>query len=190
MKHTLLAALVALGFLPMAGLTAVDPKVVQGCEGCHGANGVSARQDVPSIAGVSATVLGDALKAYRAKTRPCPNGIMCSVAKDLTDPVVAELAAYFEKQSHQAVKQPFDATKAAAGKEIYDRDCKKCHSKGGKDPADDAGILAGQPLGWLKSSLIAARKGEVEHPKKMKEVVTKLSDADIEALANYFASEQ
>jgi cytochrome c553 len=201
MKYTLLTALLALGFLPAAGLTAVDPKIVQGCEDCHGANGASTHQDVPTIAGVSATVLGDTLKAYRAKTRPCPKvnykrgdtqrqGDMCSVAKDLTDPAVAELAAYFEKQSNQAMKQPFDATKAAAGKEIHDRDCKKCHSKGGKDPADDAGILAGQPLDWLKNSLIAARKGEVEHPKKMKDVVVKLSDADIEALANYYASEQ
>lgn len=191
MKYTLLTALVALGFLPAAGLTAVDPKVVQGCEACHGAKGVSTQQDVPTIAGISATALEEALKAYRAKTRPCPKvKDMCSAAKDLTDPAVAELAAYFEKQSYQAMKQPFDATKAAAGKEIHNRDCNKCHSKGGKDPADDAGILAGQPLDWLKGTLSAVRKGEGEYPKKMKDVVVKLSDADIEALANYYASEQ
>jgi sulfide dehydrogenase cytochrome subunit len=201
MKRILLAALVTLGLLPITGLTAVDPKVIAGCEDCHGANGVSGSQDVPSIAGFSATTLSEALKAYHAKTRPCPKvnykrgdtqrqGDMCSAAKDFTDTEIADLSAYFERQSHAAMKQAFDAAKAAAGKEIHDRDCKKCHSKGGKDPADDAGILAGQPLDWIKSSLASAKNGEGEHTKKMKEVVVKLSDADIESLAHYYASEQ
>jgi len=73
---------------------------------------------------------------------------------------------------------------------VHDRDCKKCHSSGGKDPADDAGILAGQPLGWLKFSIGTFKKGEAEQPKKMKEAASKLSDADIEALAHFYASEQ
>jgi sulfide dehydrogenase cytochrome subunit len=115
---------------------------------------------------------------------------MCGSAKDLTDSAIADLSAYFEKQSYVAMKQAFDAAKAPAGKAIHERDCKKCHSKGGKDPADDAGILAGQPLDWMKGSLAAAKKGGAEHPKKMNDVVTKLSDADIESLAHYYASEQ
>src|SRR5260370_19615960 len=201
MKRILLAALVTLGLLPMAGVTAVDPKVIEGCEDCHGAHGVSGSQDVPSIAGASATTLSEALKDYHAKKRPCPKvnykrgdtqrqGDMCATAKDLTDSAIADLSAYFEKKSNVAMKQAFDAAKAPAGQQIHERDCKKCHSKGGKDPADDAGILAGQPLDWMKASLAAARKGEAEHPKKMKDVVTKLSDADIESLAHYYASEQ
>jgi len=201
MRVAYLAAAAALGLLPMVALGAPDPKLIESCHDCHGANGITTAQDVPTIAGVSATVQSDALKAYKAKARPCTKvnykrgdtkrqGDMCSVAKDLTDAQITDLAGYFAGKPYAALKQPFDAAKAAAGKQIHDRDCKKCHSSGGKDPADDAGILAGQPAGYLKSALEAYRKGTIEQPKNMKSVVTKLSDADVEALAHYYASEQ
>jgi cytochrome subunit of sulfide dehydrogenase len=201
MRAAFLAAAAALGLLPVVALGAPDPKLVEGCQDCHGANAITISQDVPTIAGVSATVQSDALKAYKAKKRPCTKvnykrgdtkreGDMCTAAKDLTDAQIADLTAYFAGKPYGALKQPSDSAKAAAGKQIHDRDCKKCHSAGGKDPADDAGILAGQPLTWLKSSLEAYRKGTIDQPKNMKTVVTKLSDADIEALAHYYASEQ
>jgi sulfide dehydrogenase cytochrome subunit len=185
----------------VVALGAADPKLIESCQDCHGANGITGAQDVPTIAGVSAQVTSDALKAYKGKTRPCPKvnykrgdtkreGDMCTVAKDLSDAQITDLAAYFAGKPYGALKQPVDAAKAAAGKQIQDRDCKKCHSSGGKDPADDAGILAGQPLGWMKATLAAFKKGSIDQPKNMKSVVTKLSDADVEALANYYASEQ
>jgi cytochrome c553 len=201
MKGVALVALAALGFLPAIGLGAPDSKVISGCEDCHGANGISTAQAVPSIAHISASVQSDALKAYKAKARPCPKvnytrgdtqreGDMCTVAKDLSDAQIADLAAYYAAKPYSAMKQPVDAAKAASGKAIHARDCKECHSAGGTDPSDDAGILAGQPLSWLKNALAAFRKGDIDQPKKMKAVVSKLSDADIESLANYYASEQ
>jgi cytochrome subunit of sulfide dehydrogenase len=201
MKAVLLLATAALGLLPAIALSAPDPKLVATCEDCHGANGITTSQDVPTIAHASAASLSDALKAYKAKTRPCPKvhykrgdtkreSDMCSVAKDLSDAQLADLTAYYAAKPFGAMKQPFDAGKAATGKAIHARDCKDCHSAGGTDPADDAGILGGQPLAWLKGTLEAFRKGEIDQPKNMKRVVTKLSDADIEALANYYASEQ
>jgi sulfide dehydrogenase cytochrome subunit len=201
MRAALLAASAALALLPSLTLGAADPKLLESCQDCHGANGITTAKDVPTIAGVSAVVQSDALKAYKAKTRPCPKvnykrgdtkreGDMCTVAKDLSDAQIADLTAYFAAKPYGAVKQPADAAKAAAGKQVHDRDCKKCHSNGGKDPADDAGILAGQPVTWMKATLAAFKKGSIEQPKNMKSVVTKLSDADIEALAQYYASEQ
>jgi len=200
MRAALLAAIAALG-LPSLTLGAADPKLLESCQDCHGAGGITSAQDVPTIAGVSATVQSDALKAYKAKARPCTKvnykrgdtkreGDMCTVAKDLTDAQIADVAAYFAGKPYGALKQPSDAAKAATGKQIHDRDCKKCHSNGGKDPADDAGILAGQPVTWMKAVLAAYKKGSIDQPKNMKSVVTKLSDADVEALAQYYASEQ
>jgi cytochrome subunit of sulfide dehydrogenase len=201
MRRAALAITALLGSIPVLTLGAPDPKVIQGCEDCHGANGISAAQNIPTIAHTSASVQSDALKAYKGKTRPCPKvnysrgdtkreGDMCSVAKDLSDAQIADLAAYYAAKPFSALKQPFDAAKAASGKAIHARDCKECHSAGGTDPSDDAGILAGQPLTWLRNTLTAFRKGDIDQPKKMKTVVSKLSDADIEALANYYASEQ
>jgi cytochrome subunit of sulfide dehydrogenase len=187
--------------LPAASYAAVDPKLAASCADCHGDKGASTAQDVPTIAGVSATVQSDALKAYRAKTAPCPKvnykrgdtsrtGDMCSVGKDLSDAQIADLADYYSKLPYVAQKQTSDAGKAGAGKLLHERDCKKCHSAGGKDPSDDAGILAGQPLQWLQAALSSYQQGKREQPKKMQDVTGKLSAADVEALANYYASEQ
>lgn len=187
--------------LPALARAAPDPKVIQGCEDCHGANGVTTSQDIPTIAGVSAAVQKEALGNYRAKKRVCTNvhytrgdtkreSDMCSVAKDLTDAQIADLSAYFAGKTFVAMKQPVDAAKAGAGKAIYTRDCKKCHSSDGSDPTDDAGILAGQPVTWLKNEIMAFKKGESPQEDKMKAVVAKLSDADIEALANFYGSKQ
>jgi cytochrome subunit of sulfide dehydrogenase len=199
-RIALLTALL-LPVLPAAGYAAVDAKLTESCAECHGDKGVSTAQDVPTIAGISATVQSDALKAYRAKTAPCPKvnykrgdtsrqGDMCSVTKELSDAQIADLADYFAKLTYVAQKQPFDAGKAAAGKLLHDRDCKKCHSSGGKDPSDDAGILAGQPLQWLKATLASFQQGKRDQPKKMQDVTSKLTAADVEALANFYASEQ
>ncbi len=201
MRRTLLAIFALAGCFPILTLAAPDPKLIQSCEDCHGANGITVAQSVPSIARISASVQSDALKAYKAKTRPCPKvnyargdtkreGDMCSIAKDLSDAQITDLAAYYAAKPYGALKQPVDAAKSASGKAIHARDCKDCHSAGGADPADDAGILAGQPATWLKEVLLAFRKGAIDQPKKMKAVVAKLSDADIEALAQYYASEQ
>jgi cytochrome subunit of sulfide dehydrogenase len=201
MVHMLLVALLTALLLPAASYAAADAKLTASCAECHGDKGVSTAQDVPTIAGTSATVQSDWLKAYRGKTVPCPKvnykrgdtnrkGDMCSVAKDLSDAEIADLADYHAKLAYVAQKQAFDAGKAAAGKALHDRDCKKCHSAGGKDPSDDAGILAGQPLEWLKVTLAAFQKGTKDQPKKMKDVSSKLTDPELDALANFYASEQ
>jgi len=202
MRRTRLAlAAAVVGWFPLVTLGGPDPKLVSGCEDCHGANGITSVQDVPTIAHVSASVQSDALKAYKGKARPCPKvnykrgdtkreGDMCSVARDLGDAQITDLTVYYAGKPYSALKQPFDAGKSATGKAIHARACKECHSAGGMDPTDDAGILGGQPLNWLVSSMNAFRKGDLEQPKKMKAAVAKLSDADIEALAHFYASEQ
>jgi len=113
---------------------------------------------------------------------------MCAAAKSLSDADIENLADHYSSQKYVSLKQATDATKAAAGKAIYEKSCRKCHSSG-RDPGDEAGILAGQPLAWIKTSLELFRKGQVEQPKKMKEATAALSDADIEALAHFLAGQ-
>lgn len=187
--------------LPAASYAAVDAKLAASCAECHGDKGVSTAQDVPTIAGISASVQTDWLKAYRAKSVPCPKvnyksgdtsrqSDMCTVAKDLSDAQITDLANYLAKLAYVPQKQAFDASKAAMGKLLHERDCSKCHSSGGKDPTDDAGILAGQPLEWLKATLASFQHGNSNQPPQMQTVLSKETAAQIEALANYYASEQ
>jgi sulfide dehydrogenase cytochrome subunit len=172
------------------------------CEDCHGKNGVSQWDDVPTIAGISAPVHGDFLLAYQDKARPCrpskfrrgdtarPETDMCAVAAKLSAADVEALTQHFAALPFVATKQPFDAAKAAAGKTLHARDCAKCHTDGGSNPDDDASILAGQHLKYLQQALADFRSGKRDPGKKMGEKLKPLSDAEVEALAHYFASQQ
>jgi len=200
MRKLLIVALSSAWLLPAVAFAAADPKLVDSCNDCHGDKGVSAAQDVPTIAGISSSVHSDALKAFKGKTRACKQvnykrgdtkrqGDMCAVAAKLSDAEVAALADTYSKLPYAAQKQTTDAAKVAAGKAVHERDCKSCHSNNGRDPADDASILGGQPAAWLKGALADLKAGKSEQPKKMKEKMAKLSDADVEALAQFYASQ-
>jgi sulfide dehydrogenase cytochrome subunit len=184
-------------------LAAADIKgLIQECEDCHGKGGVSEAGDVPTIAGISAPIHGDYLLAYQEKARPCrkskyrhgdtsrPETDMCAIAAKLSEADIEALAEHFAAQPFVAAKQPFDAQKAAAGKTLQARDCAKCHSNGGRDPADDASILGGQHAEYLKQAFADFRSGDREQTKKMAEKLDKWSDAEIEAVIHYFASLQ
>lgn len=187
------ASLLALTLLMAASAwSAPDPKLIASCNACHGPNGISTRANVPSLAGISTTVQVATLKAFKSKSRPCGHvagGDMCSVAARLSDADAAALADYYSKLPHTAVKQATDPAQAAAGKALAAHNCEGCHSKGGSDPSDDAGILAGQPVAWLKSAISAYKAGKIpQQEKMMKDKLSRLSDADVEALAQYYGS--
>ena len=176
--------------------------LVQQCEDCHGKNGVSDQDDVPTIAGISAPIHGDYLLAYQEKARPChkskfrhgdtsrPETDMCETASKLSQADIDALAKHFAEKPVVAAKQAFDAQKAEAGKKLHARDCAKCHTNGGREPADDASILGGQHLKYLQQAFADYKSGEREQSKKMAEKWAKWSDADIEAVAHYYASLQ
>lgn len=176
--------------------------LVTDCEGCHGPKGVSAWSDVPTIAGISPDVHAGYLRAYKEKGRPCtkseyrqgdtkrPATDMCAVAAKLSDADIEGLAKHFAGQAFVPAKQAVDAAKAAEGGKIHTRDCEKCHTGKGKDVDADASILAGQWMPYLKTTFTQFTSGERPQPKKMKEKLSKLSAADIEALVNFYGSQQ
>ena len=177
-------------------------ELVGGCNDCHGDNGVSQWEDVPTIAGISAFVQADALYLYRDAERPCmdseyrqgdtarPAANMCQLAKGLSDDQIEALAEHYAELPFVPAKQSFDAAKAAAGKVLHMGDCERCHVKGGTDPDEDASILAGQWMGYLANTFKEYASGEREQPEKMKQKMDPLSEADIEALLHYYASQQ
>lgn len=202
-SHRTIGGALAVAFALSIQTVAADIKtIVQDCEGCHGKNGVSQEDDVPTIAGISAAIQGDYLLAYQEKARPCrkskyrhgdtsrPETDMCAIAAELSADDIQAVADHFAAQTFVPVKQAFDAQKAAEGKKLHARDCAKCHTDGGREPADDASILGGQHLKYLQQALADFRKGEREQSQKMAEKLAKWSDADIEAVAHYYASVQ
>jgi len=176
--------------------------IVGDCNGCHGDGGVSQWADMPTIAGLPEFTQGDALYIYRDEARPCAESAyragdtskaattMCAVTSALSDDQIDELAVHYSSLDFVPAKQAFDAALAAAGKAVHDEKCEKCHTGGGANPEDESSILAGQWMGYMETTFAQYAAGEREQPAAMKTAMDQLSDADVKALLNYYASQQ
>lgn len=176
--------------------------MMQDCNDCHGPGGVSQSSDIPSLAGFPEFVHADALYIYRDNERPCadskyrhgdtsrPAVSMCDLAAQLSDDDIDALAAAYAELPYVKVKQEFDATLAATGEALHNEHCDKCHTEAGTNPDDEAGMMGGQPMDYLRTSFKEFAAGTRDQPKKMKEKMDLLSDEDAEALVNYYGSVQ
>ena len=176
--------------------------LMEGCNDCHGDNGVSQWGDVPTIAGIDAFGTADALFMFRGEERPCSESeyrqgdtsraatTMCAVTADLSDDDIEALGDAYSEFEFVAAAQDFDAALAEAGAAIHKQNCDKCHSDGGSNVEDEASILAGQRMAYLEASLADYLSGDRDTDKKMKEKLTALSADDVKALVHFYASQQ
>ena len=190
-RLTLLAAGIALSLsasLPASAATvAATPAMLSNtCNGCHGTDGSSAGLSNPSIAGLGADYFVTTMKQFQSGERP--SSIMGRLAKGYSDEQLKTMGAFFAAKKFVAAKQPFDAGKAKAGKELHDKSCKMCHANGGKAGAN--GALAGQWKEALQVTFAEYRGGKRKGPEMMTKTLTGMSDANIDALINYYASQQ
>ncbi len=102
-KKLLALALFAVA-LPVAasGDAEVGKKKSAPCAACHGANGVSASDAFPNLAGQYEDYLETAMKHYKSCKRK--NVIMQGQVANLSPKDMADLAAYFASQSALQVK--------------------------------------------------------------------------------------
>jgi sulfide dehydrogenase cytochrome subunit len=167
--------------------------LVSTCNGCHGVD-----SSMPTITGLSEFYHADQLYFYRDEERPCSDAKssggdttnMCAVTADLSDEDIDALAAHYAAMPFVPSKQEFDAALAGAGQAIHERDCAVCHTEGGSNAADDSSILAGQSMAYLSMTFAQYRAGDREQPEPMQKKIAALSDADVKALVNYYASQQ
>ncbi|NVJ58761.1 MAG: hypothetical protein HWE27_00135 [Gammaproteobacteria bacterium] len=177
------------------------PSTIKQCDACHGDNGNSLNKNFPSIAGFSEFYLDDNLRVYRDKARPCVVAefpgenkaeavSMCDITANLSNQTITEIAQFYAKQTFKRVTQEFDPTKAKVGAKVHEKHCRRCHSSGGSDRLDDAGILAGQWTTYLSDTFSEYESGKRLQPEKMAEKFNKLDADSKEALLHYYASQQ
>lgn len=158
------------------------------CAGCHGTDGVSTGPATPSIAGLSEIYFTDTMAAFKSGDRH--STVMNRIAKGYTDEEIKLMAGHFARLPRATTTQKTDAAQVARGEKLYSKNCGKCHDENGTLADDDAGILASQWLPYLHYSLEDFTSGLREMPKKMKKKVDALSAEEIDALLQYFASQQ
>ena len=158
------------------------------CAGCHGTDGASAGPATPSIAGNSEIYMVDTMMAFKSGERP--STVMGRIAKGYSEEEFKLMGKAFAKQPNAKTSQKLDAAKVKAGAKLFGKNCEKCHDEKGGLADDDSGILASQWLPYLQHSMVDFKAGSREMAKKMKKKVDKLSDAELEALLQFFASQQ
>jgi len=177
-------------------------KLVESCFACHGTNGNNTETDVPNIASYSEEYLTGSLKKFKDKARPCveteirsgnmkgTKTDMCQIAAGLSDSDVKQLGEYFVAQTFVSMPQPFDAELAKKGKAAHDSKCNTCHDKNGGLPGDNAGILAGQKMDYLRQQIKVFKEGKRPIHKRMKPKLEALDESELEAVVHFFASQK
>lgn len=145
------------------------------CTSCHGLDGHSISPTFPHLAGQRADYLEVQLKAFRDHTRADPHAhtYMWGMAKNLSDPMIHAVAAYFAARP-PAAGTPGDAAEMAAGERIFRggvpaHDVPACEACHGEHAEGQEAIprLAGQHREYLAEQLqnfaSNARENEIMH---------------------------
>jgi sulfide dehydrogenase cytochrome subunit len=158
------------------------------CAGCHGTDGASTGPATPSLAGNSEIYMVDTMNAFKSGERP--STVMGRIAKGYSEEEFKLMGSHFAKQPVAKTSQKLDAAQVKTGSKLFVKNCEKCHDEKGGLADDDSGILASQWLPYLQYSMVDFKDGSREMAKKMKKKVDKLSDAELDALLQFFASQQ
>ncbi len=178
----------------------------QACQTCHGVAGEGiAQAGFPRLASLGAPYLQRQLDAFAAGTRV--NAVMMPIAKALSAADRTAVSAYYAALPIPAT--PATALPAAPASTVPSRPtgvgailatrgrwadtlpaCEQCHGPDGRGVGPDFPALAGQSASYLANQLAAWKTGaRPPGPMGLMAVVAKkLSDAEVSAVAEHFAS--
>jgi len=177
----------------MLSTTAVAEDMAQLCGACHGVDGVSVNAEVPTIAGLAAYNISDALLQFQEGVRKgnlFAGSSMNQIVAGVDEDSVEAIAEYYAEKPFRAAEQAYDQSLVAAGEKIHNAKCEKCHSEAGSLADDEAGILAGQWSPYLRATIAEFISGEREGDEGMVDSLKALSDKHVDALIAYYASQQ
>jgi cytochrome c553 len=182
------AALLTLGVLSAgaADNTAVQEKAAV-CSGCHGENGISQTENIPSLAGQPDQFLQWQLVFFRAGSRK--NEQMQPIAAEITNEDVRSLGAYFAAMTPPKGPEDKDPDLSKKGQQAAaGRRCASCHTDtfvGTKAVARIAGQREEYLVKALHDYKSGVRSGGAQAA--MADVAYPLSDEEITALSHYLA---
>jgi cytochrome c553 len=201
MKNRLLIALTGMTLIfslpSFAGGDAAAGKTKSApCMACHGPDGNSPNPEWPSLAGQHEQYIVKQLTNFKAKERQ--NDLMSPMAEPLSEQDIADLAAYFSSQPKKSETPKVEADAAMLGEALYRGGdsaakiaaCIGCHGPRGRgNPEAKFPSVGGQHATYIASQLKAFRAGTRANDinSMMRNLVIRMSDAEIDAVSKYVA---
>ena len=170
-----------------------DPsRGILACVACHGAAGNSIITQNPKLAGQHDAYIQKQLHNFKGPDRN--NAIMTGIAKALGEDDVRNIAAYLEQQK-PAPGSARNKNTVDLGKKIYRAGiaekqvpaCAGCHGPNGAGIPAQYARLAGQHQDYTIAQLTNFRTGTRANSAQMTAVGKRMSDEEMQAVADYIA---
>jgi cytochrome c553 len=175
------------------------------CQECHGEAGISTSEHYPKLAGQFSAYLRKQLNDFQSGARK--SEIMTAMASGLSPQDIADIAAFFSGAPRWDAEE---AEFSASGRTLYESGdyarglpaCQTCHGENGTgengsgaigaDNKAPAPVIGGQRQLYLTSQLHLWKVGDRENSPGgvMNEVAKKLTNAEIDQLARFLASQR
>lgn len=163
-----------------SGDVALGERLSANCGSCHGLKGHTLNAETPALAGQDPQYLLAALKAYRDGGRV--HREMREMLSAVKEADLPHLAAFYAVQTPAA-----EATRASLTATEWAERCDRCHGPAAAPANLVVPHIEGQPRAYLARVLRAYRDGH-RHQSVMHAMGMPLTDADIEAIADYYAA--
>ena len=160
------------------------------CAACHAVDGNSVVTLNPKLAGQHPEYLQKQLTEFKSGKRA--NAVMSGMAAGLTDDEIKELAAYFAAKK-LTLGQASKNGAGSLGEKIYRAGnaatnvpaCAACHGPTGAGIPKQFPRLHGQHADYTLAQLKTFRTGERANAPMMMAIATKMTDAEMAAVADY-----
>jgi cytochrome c553 len=163
------------------------------CNGCHGEDGNSPDSAIPKLAGQYGMYITKQVRNYH--TGMLTNPMMSSMAATVSDEDLDDISAYYASQPMMKGDVSSDNK---VGRKLFENDdmsrmmvrCSSCHGNTGKGLTSENPVypvIGGQHKDYLLAQLLNFRKGARNNSPggMMNTIVQHLTDAELEALADY-----
>lgn len=160
------------------------------CAACHGADGNSVIALNPKLAGQHPGYLTKQLKNFKAGDRK--NAVMALQVKDLSDADMQALADFYAGQKPKLAKAKTNG-KGSLGEKIYRGGiaatsvpaCAACHGANGEGIPKRFPRLSGQHSAYTVQQLKTFRTGVRANGPMMQTISAKMTEAEMQAVADY-----
>lgn len=192
MRNRPMYGLLLAGLLATPAFAAQDKTaaLADTCNNCHGVNGVSVGESMPSIGGLPEAYLKTVMLQWKSGERY--SATMGRLIKGYSEQQIADLAKHFAAKPWVPVVQKVDAKVLAQGKAASER-CTTCHGDTGSQPDDPAEtpMIHGQWAKYMELEMMKYRDNAVAMPhRRMRGNSQRLKEEDVAAVAQYYAAQQ